>query len=67
MDATTGYRTNLSKTEKERQIPYDITYMWNIKYDTNYLSTKQKQTHRKQTSDCQGGEGCGRHDLGGRG
>jgi len=25
---------------------YDIIYMWNIKYDTNDLSTKQKQTHR---------------------
>ena len=21
--------------QRERQIPYDITYMWNIKYDTN--------------------------------
>ena len=20
---------------RERQIPYDITYMWNLKYDTN--------------------------------
>ena len=25
----------LSKSERERQIPYDITYMWNIKYGTN--------------------------------
>ena len=25
----------LSKTERERRIPYDITYMWNLKYDTN--------------------------------
>ena len=24
----------LSKSERERQIPYDITYMWNLKYDT---------------------------------
>ena len=23
------------KSERERQIPYDITYMWNLKYDTN--------------------------------
>ena len=23
-----------SKSERERQIPYDITYMWNLKYDT---------------------------------
>ena len=26
-----------SKSERERQIPYDITYMWNLKYDTNEL------------------------------
>ena len=24
----------LTKSERERQIPYDITYMWNLKYDT---------------------------------
>ena len=27
-----------SKSERERQIPYDITYVWNIKYDTNELN-----------------------------
>ena len=27
--------TYLSESERERQIPYDITYMWNLKYDTN--------------------------------
>ena len=37
--------TKQSKSERERQIPCDITYMWNVKYDTNEL-TKQKQTHR---------------------
>ena len=21
--------------ERERQIPYNVTYMWNLKYDTN--------------------------------
>ena len=24
-----------SKSEREREIPYDIIYMWNLKYDTN--------------------------------
>ena len=24
-------------SQKERQIPYDITYMWKWKYDTNEL------------------------------
>ena len=28
--------------------------MWNLKYDTMNLSTKQKQTHREQTCCCQG-------------
>ena len=32
MDAPRDYHTKL---ERERQIPYDITYMWNLKYDTN--------------------------------
>ena len=33
------------KSERERRIPYDTTYMWNLKYGTMNLSTKQKQTH----------------------
>ena len=35
MDATRDYHTQWSKSERERQIPYDITYMWNLKYGTN--------------------------------
>ena len=35
MDAARDYHTKCNKSEKERQIPYDITYMWNLKYDTN--------------------------------
>ena len=31
------HHTTWSKSERERQIPYDITYMWNLKYDTNEL------------------------------
>ena len=30
-----GARDDHSKSDKEGQIPYDITYMWNPKYDTN--------------------------------
>ena len=25
----------LNKSDRERQTPYGITYMWNLKYDTN--------------------------------
>ena len=34
-----NYHTKWSKSERERQI-YDITYMWNLKYDTNELIYK---------------------------
>ena len=27
--------SEVSQKERERQIPYDITYMWNLKYGTN--------------------------------
>ena len=36
--------STIRKTQRERQIPNDITYMWNLKYGTNAqmnLSTKQ--------------------------
>ena len=61
MDATRDYHTKWSKSERERQIPYDITYMWNLIYDTNEPVCKTKQTHRhgEQTCGCQGGAGEG--------
>ena len=37
------------KSERERQIPYDITYMWNLKYDTNeiiYETETESQIYR---------------------
>ena len=35
MDGPRYYHTKQSKSERERQISYDITYMWKLKYDTN--------------------------------
>ena len=35
MDTIRDYHTEWSKSERERQIPYDITYIWSLKYDTN--------------------------------
>ena len=29
-------------TKSEREIPYDSTYMWNLKYDTNELIHETK-------------------------
>ena len=36
----------VKKKERERQIPYDITYMWNLKYDTNELIYETKTESR---------------------
>ena len=51
MDGPRDHHTKWGKSERERQIPYDITYMWYLKYATNELIYKTKQTHRhrKQT------------------
>ena len=35
IDGPRDYHTYWSKSERERQILYDITYMCNINYDTN--------------------------------
>ena len=52
--------TKWSKSERERQIPYDITYIWNIVYSTNE-HFHRKETHGEQTCGCQGGgRGSGR-------
>ena len=40
MDGLRDYHSKWSNSERERQILYDITYMWNLKYDTNELTYK---------------------------
>jgi len=41
--------------ERERQIPYDFTYTWNLKYGTNKPIYKtETDLHREQTCCCQG-------------
>ena len=45
-------------SKSKRQIPYDVTYIWNLKYDTNELIYKtETHRHREQTCECLGGEG----------
>ena len=50
--------TKWSKSERERQIPYDITYLWNLKYGTNepIYKTETDHGHGEQTCGCQGWE-----------
>ena len=66
MDRPRDYHTKWSKPDRERQILYDITYMWNLKKknDTNELIYKREtdsQTHRRQTYGYQRGK-VGRTD-----
>ena len=37
MDGSKENHSKGSKSERERQIPYDIMYMWNLEYDINEL------------------------------
>ena len=47
MDASRDYHPKWSKPERERQIPYDLTYMCNLKYDKNEPMYKtQKPAHK---------------------
>ena len=49
------------KFETERQIPCDITYMWNVTYGTNETFHRElTHGHGEQTCVCQGeGQGVG--------
>ena len=40
--------TKWNKSEKQRQIPYDIAYIWNLKYGTNQL-IYETETDRHRT------------------
>ena len=46
------------KSQNFRQIPYDLTYMWNLKDKINE-QTKLKQTHRLMAARREGGWGTG--------
>ena len=35
MDATRDDHTKWGKSERERQMPHDVTNMWNLKHGTN--------------------------------
>ena len=66
MDGPRDYHTKGSKSERERQIPYDITYMWNLKYNTNepiYKTETDTDTENRLVV-AKGDGGWGRDGLG---
>ena len=56
----------LSQSERERQIPYEIAYKWNLKHGTDdpIYKTETDRKHGEQTCGCQGG---GEREWDGRG
>ena len=52
------YHTKQSKSERERQISYDITYMWNLNYGRNepIFKTNKLTDIESMTCGCQVGE-----------
>ena len=44
MDGPRDYHTKWSKSDRERHISYDITYMWNVKkrYKWTYLQNRNR-------------------------
>ena len=50
-------------SQKKRQIPYDITYMWNLKNSTNESIHKTETDSRKQTFGYRVGKGVGEGEI----
>ena len=50
-----GWTQRRSRQQQIIQMPYGITYMWNLKYDMSELVYKGEiDSHREQTGGCQG-------------
>ena len=50
IDGPRGYQTKRSKSDTERQIPCDITYVWNLgEWMTSLAEQRSTHRHRKQT------------------
>ena len=62
MDATRDYHTRWS--QKEKQISYDITYMWNLKYNKNELIYKTETDSQSQKTNLRLPKGKGGYKLG---
>ena len=58
MDGTRDLHIKWSKSERERQIPYGITYIWNLIHGTNVpFHRNENHGHGEQTCGCWGGGG----------
>ena len=56
--------TILSKVRKRKTMSYEVTFMWNLKYDTNEFIYKSGQTHKQRFVVSKGNRIWGRIGLG---
>ena len=52
MDGTRDSHTKWSKPERKRKIPYDITYLRNVKYGTDDPIYKTEKVHSQGEQIC---------------
>ena len=66
IDGHRDYHTKWSKSDRERQMSYDITHMWNLKkwYKWTYLQNRNRLTDIKDKLIITKGVGEGRDKLG---
>ena len=60
LDGLEGHYAKWNKSDRDRQISYDITYMWNLNYDTNefiYKTETDSNIENKLMVTKGGGEG----------
>ena len=50
MNGLGGHYAKQNKSDRERQILHDSTYMWNLKNITNECNKKEADSQRAQTS-----------------
>ena len=43
MDVPRGYYAEWDKSNTERQLPYGLTYMWNLNKQTNKIKTDSEE------------------------
>ena len=66
MDGPRDYHTKWSKSDRERQTSYDITYMWSLKkwYKRTYLQNRNRLTDIENKLTVTKGQRWGRDKLG---
>ena len=67
MEGPRDYHTKQSKSDRERQMPYDIIYMWNLKkkcYKSTYIQSRNRPTDIENKLMVAKGERWGRDKIG---